>query len=189
MYKKLLFVICSISLAACCDPTKTYDRFTKEQLQLLYYLEGQEIIYDIDKSDSINLHVSDQYVGNIPDGEENYDDCDSYYPAYGKATITAATDTSIKFEISIKKSNDQDGISERIKFMGNDFLINDDSLVTFYDTIYLKGIEPFYNVYELSVKDTTGERADLINKVYFSTSYGIIRFERLDGRVYRLRTN
>lgn len=187
MRKFFIIALCGILISACCDPTKTYDSFSKEQLQLLYYLEGQEIIYESNKSDSIHLRVSDYFIGNIAPKSVETIECDTYYPAYGRATVEAPSDTAIKFEFIIRKSDDLDGVSEEVRFMGYSFLLNDTSQATFYDSILLRGSSTFYKVYELAIEDTVGERRDLINKVYFNTDYGIIRFDQADGTTYRLR--
>ncbi len=172
---------------SCCSQTKTYDSFTEEQKKLLYYLYGQSMVYDINTGDSVALNVTEQYIGNLPPDEVETADCDSYYPAYGKATVKSITDTSLQYTLSIKKSMDIDGVSPRLRWMGYDVQLDDSSAVIYHDSLNLRHPDAFNNVYEIQVKDTTNTRADLIWKIYFSTEYGIIRFDRKDGRVYRLR--
>lgn len=187
MFKKLYYIPIALILGSCCTSTNTYESFTDEQTQLLYYLNGQNIVYDINGNDSINLHVSERFIGNLPPDEVEESNCDSYYPAYGRATIISDYDTSLNFQISIKKSNDIDGISERIKWMGYDFSLSDTTRVQFHDSLFLRHPDEFNNVYEIEIQDTINTRSDLIYKMYFSTEYGIIRFHRKDGTVYRLR--
>jgi hypothetical protein len=188
MFKKLGIGLIAIFFGGCCTSTNTYDSFTDEQLKLLHYLSGQNITYDVGNTDSIiYLHVSERFIGNLPPDELEESNCDSYYPAYGKATIIANTDTSIKFQISIKKSNDIDGVSERIKWMGYDFNLNDTTRVQFHDSLFFRLPSQFNNVYEIKLEDTTNTRSDLIYRIFFSTEYGIIRFDRKDGMIYRLR--
>jgi hypothetical protein len=145
------------------------------------------MVYDLNTGDSVSLNVTEQYIGNLPPEEGVAVECDSYYPAYGKAKITSHKDSSLVFIISIKKSLDEDGISTRVRFMNFDFNLDDSTSVIFHDSLYLRSPNTFNNVYEISVQDTTNTRADLIHKLYFSTEYGVIRFDRKDGRVYRLR--
>lgn len=187
MFKTIFYSLIALSFAGCCASTNTYESFTDEQLRLLHYLSGQNIVYDKNNSDSIYLHVSERFIGNLPPDEVEESNCDSYYPAYGKATIISNSDTSISFQISIKKSNDIDGISERIKWMGYDFNLSDTTRVLFHDSLYLRHPDEFNNVYEIKVADTTNTRPDLIHRIFFSTEYGIIRFDRKDGSIYRLR--
>jgi hypothetical protein len=144
------------------------------------------MVYDINDGDSVSLNVTEQYIGNLPPEEGDPVECDSYYPAYGKATITSAKDTSLRFIISIKKSLDEDGISTRIRWMENDINLDDSTSVVYHDSLNLKHPDAFNNVYEIQV-DTANTRADFIHRVYFSTEYGVIRFDRKDGRTYRLR--
>ncbi len=180
-YSFLLFLISS-----CCSPTKTYESFSEDQKRLLYYLDGQLINYKINSADSINLFVSDKFIGNLPPDEPEAEECDNYYPAYGRATLQALTDTSVHFIVTIKKSNDDDGIAENLKWMGYNINLDDSDRVDFYDSLLLKGADTFKDVYVVTV-DTTNTRNDLINRIYFSTHYGIIRFDRKDGRVYRIK--
>lgn len=187
MIKKLSYLFLMALVSSCCTSTNTYESFTEEQKQLLYYLNGQQIVYDINNKDSLNLYVSERYIGNLPPDELEESNCDSYYPAYGKAVVKSQLDTSINFTISIKKGNNELGVSTRIKWMGYDFNLSDTERVEFYDSLYLKSPSNFKNVYEINVLDTTNTRPDLIHRVYFSTDYGVIRFDRKDGRVYRLR--
>lgn len=188
MLRKLTyFIFIVLTYASCCAPTKTYDSFTPEQEKLLHYLYGQSMVYDINDGDSVSLNVTEQYIGNLPPEEGDPVECDSYYPAYGKATITSAKDSSLKFIISIKKSLDEDGISTRVRWMNYDFTLDDSTSVIYHDSLNLKHPDAFNNVYEIIVRDTTNTRIDLIHKLYFSTEYGVIRFDRKDGRVYRLR--
>jgi hypothetical protein len=188
MFKKLFYLILlSICMSACCTNTNTYESFSDEQKQLLYYLNGQLIQYDINNVDSQGLRVTDRYIGNLPPDEIEESTCDSYYPAYGKVTIKGLGDTSINFQISIKKSNSESGISKRVKWMGYEFNLDDTSKVFFYDSLFLRGISEFNNVYEMNVPDTADTRSDLIYRVFFSTEYGIIRFDRKGGKTYRLR--
>lgn len=187
MFKKLSYFSLAVLMGSCCASTNTYESFTEEQVQLLYYFNGQNIVYDINNNDSINLRVVDRFIGNLPPDEVEESNCDSYYPAYGKAKVNAQSDTSIQFQISIKKSNNEQGISPRVKWMDYDFSLSDTSKVVFHDSLYLRQPDLFDNVYEIEVKDTINTRPDLIYRVYFSTDYGIIRFDRKDGRTYRLR--
>lgn len=187
MFRSLAYSLIALLFSGCCVSTNTYDSFTEEQQKLLHYLSGQNIIYDVNASDSAYLHVSERFIGNLPPDELEESNCDSYYPAYGKAKIISNSDTSIVFQISIKKSNDVDGVSERIKWMGYDFNLNDSLRVIFHDSLYLRHPQEFNNVYEINITDTANTRADLINRIFFSTEYGIIRFDRKDGTIYRLR--
>lgn len=188
MFKKLIYLLAtSVGLSACCTNTNTYESFTEEQKQLLYYLNGQLIVYDINNIDSLNLKVTERYIGNLPPEEVEESNCDSYYPAFGRVSIKAIGDTSINFQISIKKSNNESGVAKRVKWMGYNFNLEDTTAVLFHDSLFLRGTSEFNNVYEIVVPDTTNTRPDLIHKVFFSTDYGIIRFDRKDGRVYRLR--
>ncbi len=181
------FIFVVLTYASCCAPTKTYDSFTPEQEKLLHYLYGQSMVYDLNTGDSASLNVTEQYIGNLPPEEGVAVECDSYYPAYGKAKITSYKDSSLVFTISIKKSLDADGITMRVKWMNYDFNLDDSASVIYHDSLNLRHPDAFNNVYELNVPDTTNTRADLIHRVYFSTEYGVIRFDRKDGRVYRLR--
>lgn len=187
MFKSISYSLIALLFAGCCTSTNTYESFTEEQKRLLHYLNGMNITYDVNSTDSIYLHVSERFIGNLPPDELEESSCDSYYPAYGKATIVSNSDTSLKFQISIKKSNDNDGVSERIKWMGYDFNLSDTTRVVFHDSLYLRHPDEFNNVYEIKIADTTNTRPDLIYKLYFSTEYGIIRFDRKDGTIYRLR--
>jgi hypothetical protein len=188
MFKRLLYLaLVSTTFYGCCTQTNTYESFTDEQKQLLFYLNGQEIVYDINNVDSQSLKVTDRYIGNLPPDEVEESNCDSYYPAFGKVTIKGLGDTSINFQISIKKSNNETGVAKRVKWMGYDFNLEDTSRVFFHDSLFLRGASEFNNVYEISVDDTSNTRSDLIYKVFFSTDYGIIRFDRKGNKTYRLR--
>lgn len=188
MFKKLLYLISvSIGISACCTSTNTYESFTDEQKQLLYYLNGQLIVYDVNNVDSQSLQVTDRYIGNLPPDEVEESNCDSYYPAFGRVTIKGLGDTSINFQISIKKSNNETGVAKRVKWMGYDFNLDDTSRVFFHDSLFLKGASEFNNVYEINIPDTTNTRNDLIYRVFFSSDFGIIRFDRKGGKTYRLR--
>ena len=188
MFKKILYLsLAAITLGACCTNTNTYESFTKEQEQLLYYLNGQLIVYDINNVDSQSLQVADRYIGNLPPDEVEESTCDSYYPAFGRVTIKGLGDTSINFQISIKKSNNETGIAKRVKWMGYDFNLDDTTRVFFHDSLFLKGASEFNDDYEINIPDTSNTRDDLIYRVFFSTDYGIIRFDRKGGKTYRLR--
>jgi hypothetical protein len=188
MLRKLTyFIFIVLTYASCCAPTKTYDSFTQEQEKLLRYLYGQSMVYDLNTGDSVSLNVTEQYIGNLPPEEGVAVECDSDYPAYGKAKITSYKDSSLVFIISIKKSLDADGITMRVRWMNYDINLDDSASVIYHDSLNLRHPNTFNNVYELFVPDTTNTRPDLIHKIYFSTEYGVIRFDRKDGRTYRLR--
>lgn len=188
MLRKLIYPLAAILLSACCQSTKTYESFTDEESVMLVYPDEGELLFISNFGDSSFVSIREKFIGNKHSSTANDPmACDFYYPAYGKVSLSSQQDTADLFQLVLIKDIAQTpNTNLYIKWMDVSYSIFDTTHSRFYDSLLLKNADPFQDVYKITA-DTAGRDSSFIHTLYFNKEYGIIRYDKMNGKIFRLK--